>query len=659
LTDVSYRADIDGLRALAVLSVVAFHANPSLLHGGFVGVDVFFVISGFLISGLILDDLQNGSFSFLEFYARRVRRLFPALITVLLTVWGIGWFVMLPPEFAALGDYMLAGVSFVANILTFSQIDYFDAPAATKPLLHLWSLGVEEQFYVVFPAVIVLAWRAGKVRSALLVLGALSFLANIILTHRYPSFSFYLPVTRFWEFVAGALLADHAAQQRRLDRPISREPPSRLREMCSVAGLLLIAKGFISITSQSFPGWWALLPVVGTVLIIGAGPQTWINRKVMADPRLRAIGLFSYPLYLWHWPLLVIGRSYVDYVGEDRLHAYTTTISAIGLAFVLSWLTYQFIERPVRARRPLIAMRRVAVASFACAASVAILGFATAQSIGFLTRYPSDVQALLTPLVYGVDFPVEDESKNQSRPLVVPYGDSHARHLLAGLRYLQSDRTFRIEQIGWRECAPVGLPWGVARTSSVEEGCPALAAENEKRFEELKPDIVVLGAFWRQYDHLERLGDTISNLHRLGIRRVVVMGDVPFWPRPPQALMYEAYQADPRRRVPDRLFGFDKKTLEVDQHVRQIASDSGAVFISPFDTLCNESGCLTRLGDHAKDIVQIDLTHFSAVGSRFLIEHVADQIFGTEPPKAVDISNLKVFAPPKIQSIEPVSSLPN
>jgi peptidoglycan/LPS O-acetylase OafA/YrhL len=644
MTDASYRADIDGLRAIAVLAVVVFHANPASLRGGFVGVDVFFVISGFLISGLILDGLHGGSFSFLDFYERRVRRLFPALIVVLAAVWAIGWFVMLPAPYAALGDDMLAGAAFAGNILTFSQVGYFDAPAATKPLLHLWSLGVEEQFYLVFPALIVFAWRRGKVRTALLLLGGVSFVANVALTHRYPSFSFYLPLTRFWEFVAGALLADHAARQRWLDRPASPAPPSRLRELCSFAGLLLVLKGFISISSPSFPGWWAMLPVLGTVLIIGAGPQTWLNRKALADPRLRLIGLFSYPLYLWHWPLLVMGRAYMHRFRAGDEQDWLTTFLAVALAFALAWGTYQFIERPVRARRPLIARRQIAVASFVCAALVAVLGMATAWSAGFLSRYPANVQALLAPLVYRADFPPLDEAKNQAGPLVATYGDSHSGHLQAGLRLLQKERGFRTVEIGaahvgWSDCAPVGVAWGVARTPEANKMCAARTAENEAQLESLKPDIVVLGAFWRQYDHIERLGETIDYLHRIGVRRVVVMGTVPFWPRPPQTLMYEAYEADPERGVPERLQNFDRKTLAFDQQLKKVAADSGAVFISSFDVLCNERGCLTRLGDNARDIVQIDLTHFSAAGSWYLVQRVADQILGADGAPVVAAEN--------------------
>jgi peptidoglycan/LPS O-acetylase OafA/YrhL len=627
MTNASYRADIDGLRAVAVLSVVVFHAAPALVPGGFVGVDIFFVISGFLISGLIMAGLKDGSFRFLEFYARRVRRLFPALIVVLLAVWGLGWFFMLPPEFAALGDYMLAGASFAANILTFAQIGYFDAPATSKPLLHLWSLGVEEQFYIIFPAMIALTWRAGMVRSSLVALGVASFAANIVLTPRYPSLSFYLPMTRFWEFTAGALLAC---------RQIDGARSLQARDACAGAGLLLILAGLGFTRAEAFPGWWALLPVVGSCLIIEAGPGAWLNREILARPTLVCIGLFSYPLYLWHWPLLVIGRT-------QHTHEILTTVAAVALAFALSWLTYRFIERPVRARRPLIAAHRITIGAIACVALVALLGLATALSSGILSRYPEEVQALLVPLDNRTPYqvPPADEIKYKTGPMVVLYGDSHAGHLVAGLVRLQEERRFQLRLIKWNaqklgdpDCSPVGNAWGNEPKPGDAEWCQALTAANKKKFLQLRPDIVVIGAFWRQYDDIERLSETLRFLHTIGVSRIIIVGTLPYWPNSPQALLYDAYLA--QGRVPKRLTGFHTETPAFDARLKTIASAFGATYVSAYETLCNDEGCLARLGSSAEEIVQIDNTHFSDAGSWFFISHVADQFFGPIEARGAD-----------------------
>src|SRR5262245_17409485 len=191
--EIPYRADVDGLRAIAVLAVIGFHANPSFMPGGFAGVDIFFVISGFLIASLILAGLKGGSFSFAEFYARRIRRLFPALIVVLLATWAFGWFILPPTEYAELGRHTLAGAGFAANILNYAEVGYFDLPATAKPLLHLWSLGVEEQFYIVFPALLLLLWRYKAMSSWLALIGFASFALNIALVRSHPSFTSYLP----------------------------------------------------------------------------------------------------------------------------------------------------------------------------------------------------------------------------------------------------------------------------------------------------------------------------------------------------------------------------------------------------------------------------------------------------------------------------------
>jgi peptidoglycan/LPS O-acetylase OafA/YrhL len=622
MPELAYRADVDGLRAIAVLAVIGFHANPSFMPGGFAGVDVFFVISGFLISSLILAGLKGGSFSFAEFYARRIRRLFPALIVVLLATWVLGWFILPPTEYAELGRHTLAGAGFAANILNYAEAGYFDLPAAAKPLLHLWSLGVEEQFYIVFPALLLLLWRYKVMTSWLVLIGLVSFALNIALVRSHPSFTFYLPLTRFWEFIAGALLAVAHVHGRTFALPMQSASALALRDVSAAIGMLLILAGISFAREDAFPGWWALLPVLGTFLIIGAGSQAWLNRAVLAHPKLVFVGLISYPLYLWHWPLLVLARTAIrNDQGNEYLR--TTAIIAVGLTFLLSWLTYRFIERPVRARRSGYTARRTTAALGASLAIIAVVGFAIAQIGGLTIRYPKEVQALLTPLAAGADDPPADESKNSVGPKLLVYGDSHAHHLLAGLRLLQNERSFRLSLAGWG--------WGCAPLEDIkpndQDKCRKLAAENAALFSELKPDIVIIGAAWPQYKHLERISDTLRAFQQTGVSRIVVIGSVPAWPQPPQIMLYKAYRADPRHGVPDRLLGFDTRTVAVDRQLRDITSRLGVDYISAYDALCNEHGCLVRLGDTAKDIVQVDLTHFSAAGSSFFVRQIARQIF--------------------------------
>ena len=347
-----YRADIDGLRAIAVLAVVGFHAFPGRVPGGYVGVDIFFVISGFLISTIIIENLEHEQFSFLGFYARRIRRIFPALLIVLAATLGFGWIALLAGEYRQLGEHVLAGAAFVSNLVLWRERGYFDIEAEATPLLHLWSLGIEEQYYIVWP---LLLWFAAKIRLKLLwvaiVIAVLSFVLNIRGVALDPVATFYSPLTRIWELLAGSILAwitlHHPA---RLDR-IS----ARLRHVVSLTGLILIAGAILLSNRQSlFPGWWATLPVAGAVLLIAAGPQACLNRALLARPAMVWVGLISFPLYLWHWPLLSFG-----YILENETPSKTYRVLAVLAAILLAWGTYRLIE--LRVRRSLTPQRLTAL----------------------------------------------------------------------------------------------------------------------------------------------------------------------------------------------------------------------------------------------------------------------------------------------------------
>jgi peptidoglycan/LPS O-acetylase OafA/YrhL len=371
----AYRADIDGLRALAVLAVVLFHAYRKQLTGGFIGVDVFFVISGYLISGIIWNQLERGAFSFTGFYGRRIRRLFPALIPVLLASLAYGWFVLLPSEYAALGLDAAGGAGFVSNILLWQESGYFDRAAVVKPLLHLWSLGVEEQFYIVWPLALWLLHRTGFNRVIfLLTVVVCSFVASVVLIRHDPAGAFFLPVTRFWEFAAGALVARLPA----CDGPM-RLP--RTANWASASGLALILASAVLLDEQMpFPGWLAVPTVAGTVLIVASGPGAWLNRTMLAHPVSAYIGLISYPLYLWHWPL--ISYAYILRLGKPPRE-----LPALGLIIascVLAYGTYTLLERPVRFGG--MRQKKTAVL-IATMSAIAMLGLFLWQDRGAETRF--------------------------------------------------------------------------------------------------------------------------------------------------------------------------------------------------------------------------------------------------------------------------------
>jgi peptidoglycan/LPS O-acetylase OafA/YrhL len=356
-----YRPDIDGLRAIAVLSVVGFHAFPSLVQGGFIGVDVFFVISGFLISSIIYENLDKKEFTFLEFYARRIRRIFPALIVVMTACFVFGWFSLLMDEYMQLGKHIAGGAAFVSNFLLWQESGYFDNSAETKPLLHLWSLGIEEQFYIVWPLLLWLSWkRKFNFFAVTLAIAVGSFYLNIKGIKQDAVATFYSPITRFWELMIGGLLAWITIYKKstfagiclKVDRLIvstiyKNKQVTKGRTLANLSaftGLALLVYGLVIIAKDfSFPGVWALVPALAALLIISAGPAAWINRQILSTNIFVWFGLISYPLYLWHWPLLSFAQ-----IIENGSPSRNTRITAVAISILLAWLTMKFIEKPFR-----------------------------------------------------------------------------------------------------------------------------------------------------------------------------------------------------------------------------------------------------------------------------------------------------------------------
>ena len=360
LSHPKYRPDIDGLRAIAVLAVVIFHAFPDLIKGGFIGVDVFFVISGYLISTIIFENLDNGTFGFFEFYSRRVNRIFPALLLVFVTCFLFGWLAFLPEELNQLGKHLAAGAGFVSNFVLWGEAGYFDNSAETKLLLHLWSLGIEEQFYIVWPLLLWLAWkRRFNLFSLAIVTAAVSFYLNLKGVKHDMVAAFYAPQSRFWELLSGSLLAwvtlYHNGRCLNIKNKVdvflsriiySRHPKNNqtLENIFSFFGFSLLLFGFWRVSKELvFPGTWALIPVAGAVFIIAAGSKAWLNRIVLSNKAAVWFGLISFPLYLWHWPLLCFAR-----IIEGETPSPLIRVALVVLAIVLAWLTVTLVERPFR-----------------------------------------------------------------------------------------------------------------------------------------------------------------------------------------------------------------------------------------------------------------------------------------------------------------------
>jgi peptidoglycan/LPS O-acetylase OafA/YrhL len=368
-----YRPDIDGLRAFAVLSVVFYHAFPKTVSGGYVGVDIFFVISGFLISSILFNEMTEGGFSFTKFYGRRIRRIFPALAVCFTAVLAYGFVSLTPSELAQLGKHVFFGAGFISNIVLWSESGYFDGAATLKPLLHLWSLGIEEQFYIFWPALLWVVFRMkAEVGRLLAALFLASFAINIVLSITNIADDFYLPVSRFWELLAGAALAWR--------RKIFLAP--NVRSWISFVGLAaLLASAALFTPGIPFPGWPALLPVMGAAAVILAGPKATVNRFIFSNRAVVFVGLISYPLYLWHWPLI----SYAYLIRLSRPPTPLMSTALVAASFLLAWATYRFIEYPVRFGAHRHRRTQIVVA---CMAVLGACGLAVWTKNGFPDRFP-------------------------------------------------------------------------------------------------------------------------------------------------------------------------------------------------------------------------------------------------------------------------------
>jgi len=342
-----YRSDLEGLRGLAVLAVVGYHAVGSALPGGFVGVDVFFVLSGFLIAKVTIGEMEQGTFSPKDFYARRLLRLAPALISVLAGMLALGWYYLLPHEFVALGKHLAGGASYVSNFVLKGEAGYFDAAAEQKPFLHLWSLAVEAQFYVIWPLCL-LALRSRRSLFIFISIAAIaSLIACISRSYSNAASAFFMPQYRLWELCAGVLLA--------VALPHYLPIPARIASMLSIAGFaLLVASCLVLENGQPYPGWRALLPVTAGIAIIAAGSGATVNRLLLTTPLMRGLGLVSYSLYLWHWPLL----SFVNILNLS--HDWQIVCGAVALSLLLAFVTYRCVERPLRRAESRLAIPMIA-----------------------------------------------------------------------------------------------------------------------------------------------------------------------------------------------------------------------------------------------------------------------------------------------------------
>ena len=591
-----YRPDIDGLRALAVLSVLLFHYFPNWLPGGFVGVDIFFVISGYLITGIILDNLDKGSFSFGDFYKRRARRILPSLLTILICVMAAGWFLLLPDEFVALGKHLASAASFLANISLWQEAGYFDTASGKKPLLHLWSLGIEEQFYIFWPLIIWAVWKRGRpfLHSAVAIT-TISFAVNLAIMYRHPVADFYSPASRFWELGVGAILTC-----------LVRAHPAWLRtnpNLMSIAGFSLIAAALILIREGApFPGWWALLPTSGAALIMAAGASSRINASVLSNRPAKFIGQISYPLYLWHWPLLSFG-----YIVCNGIPARTDRLVLFALSFPLAWLTYKFLEPRFRFKSDKSSLFTLVAASL-----LILIAGATCWT-GFIPPRQDDMK--LGPIVRALrdwGYPSGDflpvpfngitlYEKGRSGHATLFYGDSHMEHLAPRVDAMLNSKSGlnRAIFLTHTSCAPFHVATELPDCDGQRETFNKLLLRKDI-------DTVVIGSHWINYldshSNIDKFaGEIAAFLCALPKdKRVFVILDNPNGPQfDPNSFFTGSRFTSLGYRTAASFTRLDPLQKRLREAVANASHQSGAEVLDAASDLCRGDICKTKMPDGA------------------------------------------------------------
>lgn len=640
----AYRPDIDGLRAFAVLSVVVFHAFPSLLPGGFIGVDVFFVISGYLISTIIFKGMESGRFSLLEFYGRRIRRIFPALALVLGICLAAGWFLLLPDEYARLGKHTAASSVFLQNWQLRNEAGYFNQLEASKPLLHLWSLAIEEQFYLLFPLLIYLVRKLRlSIATSILFLGMISFYLNVRYVASEPERTFFLLPTRAWELLIGCFLASVSSngqlgwiiprwEIRWNTRFVLGKAHLPSWDVLSWIGLALLLISIVAINKKlSFPGWWALLPTVGTFLLLHAGPNAWVNRNLLACRPLVFIGLVSYPWYLWHWPLL----SFLHIVHPDDLSV-AVRLFALAGSFILAGLTYLCVERPLRFG----GWPRAKTASLAAALSVlGLLGYLLNQKSGVPERFDERILQiekaagewaypgnLVSDSVRGIHL-YRMSSKREATTLFL--GDSNIEQYFPRMEALIGSAPSEVNSIIFKTGGGC-LPIPGAEYDREHKHCSTLMSDALEIIK-YRPqiDTIVIGAQWNGYlgagygmaqpvqaggpayqNMLVSLQDYMTSLRKLG-KRVYLVLNIPTGNQFDPKYMIKRDVTQLSDALSIRNVSVARQSLEeaygqIQKDLTASAARAGATVIDPISALCTEV-CSTA--DISGNPIYKDLSH--------------------------------------------------
>ena len=625
----SYRPDIDGLKGLAILFVFVFHYADSWLPGGFIGVDIFFVISGYLIGRSVFETLESKKFKLATYFAHRARRIFPSLIVMLLVLLVLGWFVLLPNEFESLGKHIGAASVFISNWLLWREVGYFDTAAELKPLLNLWSLGLEEQFYLIFPGIVFLgALFKGRIFLAL----ALCFIATLVASQAnigdMKAWAYFHPLSRLWELLAGSMLAYAQLRNHRWLNHLTVNDRRRLGLSAVGLGFLFVS-AFAYTKSMVFPGVNALLPIAGAVLVIAAGANTWLGKHVLSNTTLIRIGLISYPLYLWHWPLL----SLVKIIDGAEPGAITKTVLAL-ITVLVSIASYVWIEKPVRFGG-LRKIKWMPVFLWVLLLAIGSAGYAVYKKQGFPERLGSHAIADIDMAVLG---PVKGK--------VVLVGDSHGLMYERALKQLYARQGYELVSYNRGGCLPL---WNIERHDPgyQPDGCPKTINEGISYALNTADvrKVIIIGSFVgmgniydvsRPETDAVKSGRTLSDSEKWALfekqfkataalfegsgKKLQVFHVIPELDFDPVACEYRPLRIASQRKSPcaTKLAKVEKRQSQYREIVSRVQKSQGnIVFFDPVPVLCDLNTCAA---ESSGTILYGNATHLNEVGAKYVLE---------------------------------------
>ena len=626
-----YRREIDGLRGLAVLVVVLFHAGFQIFSGGFVGVDIFFVISGYLITTILINELQEGQFSIVGFYERRARRILPALFFVMLACLPFAWLWLFPKDLKRFTDSILAVIFFLSNHLFSNQSNYFDTATELKPLLHTWSLSVEEQYYLLFPLILMFAWKLGQ-RWVLIILSSIiiaSLLTAQWLSSVKPEVAFYILPTRAWELLVGGLAALYLTKSQR-------DTFLKFNQFGSAIGLALIIYAILAFNKQTpFPSFYTIIPVLGAALIIICSNQSNLIGRLLGHKTFVGVGLISYSAYLWHQPLFAFTRyRYLEHPSQFLL-------GILGfIAFVLGYLTWKYIETPFRNKQIFSRRQIFTYSALGCLVFI-LIGITTSINKGFYSRLTDKEKEVLMydsgdtlgkmylnvyrrgtcflePTKTAKDFHDDCVAKIPSESTLI-WGDSHAAALSFGVRQQFKDVT----QYNSTACPPL-----IQLNVHNSPNCRAINDFVMQKISEHPPKLIVMHANWmiyKKYDIHNQVTKTIAAIKQVAPQsKVIVIGSVPQWDNSlPAFMISKKVGLDEEHQLINTSL---LQIQQIDTLIQTATEQSQVTFIAPIDHLCTSGKCIATINYQNRIAMTAwDYGHLTEAGSVLLAKKMFSQ----------------------------------